>query len=110
MSKSIAAFSRSPPLPNSQYASNHPAHHRYSHFSRAPRRLMVQLRRCLITHPDGADTTECRPWAYGGKRESTDRATRRWQAWNIRRALRRMGATPIGRRGRALVWRLLDDR
>ena len=106
MSKSSAAFSRSPLVPNSQHASPTPAHHRFSYLSSAPKHLTVQCQRCLITNPDGADTTEFIPWAHSGKRESNSRATRRWQAWNIRRALRRLGAKPIGKRGRALLWKL----
>jgi hypothetical protein len=61
----------------------------------APRQGAIarQCRRCLIGHNGVATMAEFKAWAYAGREH------RHWQYWNIKRALKRLGAKQIGRAG-----------
>jgi hypothetical protein len=50
-----------------------------------------QCRRCFIARNGSATMTELRAWSYAG------RDHKHWQYWNIKRALKRLGAKQIGR-------------
>ena len=61
-------------------------------------RVMKQTRRAFIARNGPLSMTELREWCYPGQ------ARQHWHYWSITRALRRLGAQPLGRTGRAGVW------
>src|SRR5262249_34066243 len=67
-------------------------------------RLMRQAKHCLIANDGSATTTQIRAWCYPG------RERRHWHHAEVRRALRQLGAKPIGRSptgiGRPGIWTL----
>jgi hypothetical protein len=54
-------------------------------------RIARQCRRCLIAKDRPVTMTELKQWCYAGQEH------RHWQYWNIKRALRKLGARQIGR-------------
>jgi hypothetical protein len=74
---------------------------RQSFIASLPRegRVRRQCRRCFIAHSGKpVSMTDLRQWCFAG------RERRHWHYWNIKRALRRLGAERIDRAGRAGVW------
>ena len=76
---------------------------RQSFIAALPRegRIRRQTRRAFVAS-DGRplSMTELRQWCYPGQ------ARQHWHYWSITRALHRLGATSLGRTGRAGVWGL----
>jgi hypothetical protein len=74
---------------------------RQSFIAALPRegRIAKQCRRCFVARDfKPVSMTELRRWAYPGQ------ARQHWHYWSITRALRRLGATTLGRAGKAGVW------
>jgi len=62
-------------------------------------RVQRQTRRAFVAHSGQPLTmSELRQWCFAGQ----DR--QHWHYWSIMRALRRLGATSLGRAGRVGIW------
>jgi hypothetical protein len=70
------------------------------HCANFPRHLGRQITRCLIAHPDGADTIELAHWAYG-------EVLPRYARQNVRRHCLSFGIPRVGK----FIWALrkLED-
>jgi hypothetical protein len=69
----------------------------------APREGAIarQCQRCFIAHNQTAHMGQLKSWCYAGREH------RHWMYWNIKRALKRLGARQIGRAGgraRHAIW------
>jgi len=69
------------------------------HCADFPRHLGRQITRCLIAHPDGADTIELAHWAYG-------EVLPRYARQNVRRHCLSFGIPCVGKRSRRFIWAL----
>jgi hypothetical protein len=65
------------------------------------RHLGRQITRCLIAHPDGADTIELAHWAYGV-------VLPRYARQNVRHCLS-FGIPRVGKRSRRFIWALRKE-
>jgi hypothetical protein len=61
--------------------------------------LRRQITRCLIAHPDGADTIELAHWVYG-------EVLPRYARHNVRRHCLSFGILRVGKRSRRFIWAL----
>jgi hypothetical protein len=69
------------------------------HCANFPRHLGRQIIRCLIAHPDGADTIELAHWAYG-------EVLPRYARQKVRRHCLSFGIPRVGKRSRRFIWAL----
>ena len=70
------------------------------HCANFPRHLgRLLITRCLIAHPDGADTIELAHWAYG-------EVLPRYARQNLRRHCLSFGIPRVGKRSRRFIWAL----
>ena len=69
------------------------------HCANFPRHLGRLITRCLIAHPEGADTIELAHWAYG-------EVLPRYARHNVRRHCLSFGIRRVGKRSRRFIWAL----
>jgi hypothetical protein len=69
------------------------------HCANFPRHLGRLITRCLIAHPEGADTIELARWAYG-------EVLPRYARHNVRRHCLSFGIPCVGKRSRRFIWAL----
>ena len=69
------------------------------HCANFPRHFGRLITRCLIAHPDGADTIELAHWAYG-------EVLPRYARHNVRRHCLAFGIPCVGKRSRRFIWAL----
>jgi hypothetical protein len=67
------------------------------------RHLGRLITRCLIAHPEGADTIELAHWAYG-------EVLPRYARQNVRRHCLSFGIPRVGKRSRRFIWALPEAR
>jgi hypothetical protein len=69
------------------------------HCANFPRHLGRLINRCLIAHPEGADTIELAHWAYG-------EVLPPYARHNVRRHCLSFGIARVGKRSRRFIWAL----
>ena len=69
------------------------------HCANFPRHLGRLITRCLIAHPDGADTIELAHLAYG-------KVLPRYARQNVRRHCLSFGIPRVGKHSRRFIWAL----